>query len=630
MSASSNPTICRLKNSIGRMGPSELEAALKDVALQISAHLARPTGSSPEFMNDAAGVLESISGDTYADQRITSLFDIAHFFYVAGQAFSGIRPARQAVDLAREIKAISLLRKSLTVLGVCYADAGNVSLAVECYAEAIDCAKSINDKVSEGIVFINLGVALTYAAQYREAIECFEYVLQLEKVEPSLESFRPNALGNIALCGLHLEDFAKGLRAASSSVQDSKEPDTSGAQLSRSLRETYYARLLLESDDLAGAKLRCELARKYAMQSNSPRAEMAASLAEGLYQIRSGNFDIGLSRLLATLERARVVRSMLRDVLSALVKAFDQAGQPERALLYLRELMEVTRATQQENALRHHEIYLDTLNVKAIGASVEEKKLARHEAALKGRVAERELFQTRIEMLERLAVTAELRDDSTGEHSYRVGRLASLLAAAFSCDENTCFMIDLAARLHDIGKIGIPDAILLKPGKLNSAERQLMSSHTIVGAELLSKSKIPHMQMAEEIARFHHEWWNGDGYPSKLSGTAIPLAARITALADVFDALTHSRSYKNAWTADDALTEIRRLRGIQFDPELTDLFVVLVQNLLQEKQDLDGLLGAAARQSPFLQARSKIWDTLFVPTAIASAKFDRDLPGPLQ
>ena len=291
---------------------------------------------------------------------------------------------------------------------------------------------------------------------------------------------------------------------------------------------------------------------------------------------------------------------------------------------------EVTRTTQQENALRHHEIYLDTLRVKPDGASVEVKKLVRHEAALKGRVAERELFQTRIEMLERLAVTAELRDDSTGEHSYRVGRLASLLAAAFSCDDNTCFMIDLAARLHDIGKIGIPDAILLKPGKLNLAERQLMSSHTTVGAEWLSKSNIPHMQMAEEIARFHHEWWNGDGYPSRLSGSAIPLAARITALADVFDALTHSRLYKNAWSAEDALKEIRRLRGIQFDPDLTDLFVALVEKLLREKHDLDVLLGAAARQSPFLQARSKIWGTLSTSIEFAGAEFDHNVPGHLQ
>ena len=119
-------------------------------------------------------------------------------------------------------------------------------------------------------------------------------------------------------------------------------------------------------------------------------------------------------------------------------------------------------------------------------------------------MSEQELFRSRIEMLERLAVTAELRDDSTGEHSYRVGKLSALLALEFGCDDDTCYMIELAARLHDIGKIGVPDAILLKTERLNDAERQIMRTHTTVGAELLSKSNIPHMQMAEEIARHHH------------------------------------------------------------------------------------------------------------------------------
>jgi len=171
-------------------------------------------------------------------------------------------------------------------------------------------------------------------------------------------------------------------------------------------------------------------------------------------------------------------------------------------------------------------------------------------------------------------------------------------------------MIELAARLHDIGKIGVPDAILLKPEKLNDAEQHIMRTHTTVGAELLSKSNIPHMQMAEEIARHHHEWWDGSGYPGNVSGSGIPLAARITALADVFDALTHSRPYKVAWPVQAAMDEIARLKGRQFDPQLTDYFIVLVSKLRQDYSDLDTFLGQAAHQSPFLQARSRIWNAL--------------------
>lgn len=589
---------------------SDLKANLQSLSALVAESLARGQTPTPDFMDAAIADLRELEGDQCASERVNCLFDIAHYCYVAGKAFAGIEPALLAVALARRTNEQGLLRKALTVLGVSYADTGNVSGAIECYAEAIEIARLLDDKVAEGAVFINLGVALTYAAQYRDAIQCFEHVLSLSKIEPKLETLTHNALGNIALCALHLGDYERGIAAAADSVTNAPEPTTAAALLSRALRETYYARLLIEAKEPAIAKRRCELARNFASKSGSPRAEMASSLAEGLYEVYAGNTDIGLSRLLATLERARVVRSMLRDSLSALVKAFEVAGQPDRALIYLRELMEVTRASQQENALKHLQLHLSSLGDGSGGARAEEAKLALHEAALRGKVAEQELFKSRVEMLERLAVTAELRDDSTGEHSYRVGRLASLVAEAFACDETTCFMIDLAARLHDIGKIGIPDAILLKPGKLNDAERQIMSSHTIVGAELLSKSNIPHMQMAEEIARFHHEWWNGEGYPARLSGTGIPLASRITALADVFDALTHSRPYKEAWPIDQALAEIARLKGRQFDPELTDLFLVLITRLRKEHTDIDSFLGEAARQSPFLQARSKIWDAL--------------------
>jgi putative two-component system response regulator len=118
------------------------------------------------------------------------------------------------------------------------------------------------------------------------------------------------------------------------------------------------------------------------------------------------------------------------------------------------------------------------------------------------------------------------------------------------------------------------------------------------------------MQMAEEIARHHHEWWDGSGYPGNVSGSAIPLAARITALADVFDALTHKRPYKIAWPMDAALDEIAQLKGRQFDPQLTDLFIVLVARLRQDHIDVDSYLGQAANSSTFLQARTRIWNAL--------------------
>jgi putative two-component system response regulator len=585
-------------------------AALEQLSADLKERLRSAAVSSAEHVSAQIDTLKSLTGIGHAEIRINSLIDAAHFFYVLGQQFQALDPAAAAVALARQASNDVLLRKALTVEGVMYADSGNISVAVEKYAEALQLVEKLGDREAECIVWVNLGVALMYGAQYSDAIACFEHVIAVAQADSRLAHALANAHTNIALCALHLEDYGRGLKAAQAAIDESSDPRSAPELISRVIRESNYARLLIEVGSLDRARERCKAARHYATLSKSARAETITSAVEGLLEVYSGNTDVGISRLTSALERARLLRSHRHEVLAALVKAYEYIGQPERALVYLREMIEDGRQRQQDNALNHVRLHLKGAAVTVEGGALSASRLKRQEEALEGKVAQRELFVSRIEMLERLAVTAELRDDSTGEHSYRVGRLAACLAAEFGCDDNTCFMIDLAARLHDIGKIGVPDAILLKPDKLNDAERQIMRTHATVGAELLSKSNIPHMQMAEEIARSHHEWWDGSGYPANLSGSAIPLAARITALADVFDALTHKRPYKEAWRADSALDEIAKLKGRQFDPQLTDLFLVLVVKLRREKGDLDDYLGQAAHASPFLQARSKIWETL--------------------
>ena len=599
-----------LVDSLQTGAKPDLKVVLARLALEVNARAQSASPSSSEYMAALTKTLRRIPMEAHPELQINCLMDACNYFYFAGQSFNAMEPASDAVTLASVTGRKPLLRRALSLLGAMYADTGNISRAVECYSQALELAQELRDQAGECNVWQNLGVALLYAAQYRDAITTFEHVIRLAGSDPSMQNLRTGALSNIALCCLHLEDFSRGLRAAETCISESKEPHTAPEMVGRVLREVNYSRLLLEVNSIEKAAERCQVARKYAAESKSVRAEIAASLAEGLYEVHAGRVDVGISRLTSALEKARLMRSMLRDTLAALVKAYEFIGQPQRALIYLREMIEAQRQTQQDNALRHVNLHLKQLGGELTGETPSATRLQRQEAALEGKVAQQELFKSRIEMLERLAVTAELRDDSTGEHSYRVGKLAALIAQEFGCDEGTCFMMELAARLHDIGKIGVPDAILLKPDKLNEAETQIMRTHTTVGAELLSKSNIPHMQMAEEIARHHHEWWDGTGYPGNVSGSAIPLAARITALADVFDALTHKRPYKIAWPIDAALDEIGILKGRQFDPQLTDLFIVLIGRLRQDHIDLDSFLGQAALGSPFLQARSRIWNAL--------------------
>lgn len=190
-----------------------------------------------------------------------------------------------------------------------------------------------------------------------------------------------------------------------------------------------------------------------------------------------------------------------------------------------------------------------------------------------------DLEEARLEILERLAVAAEYRDDTTGQHTRRVGRVSALISRALGLGREEVELMERAAPLHDVGKIGVPDQILLKGGRLTPEEFSLMKTHTVIGAKILGGSSNKLLQFAEEIALFHHEHWDGTGYSPGIAGEDIPLSARIVAIADVYDSLTHERPYKRAWSKEDAVTEITAGTGSHFDPVVVGAFMEIVDQL---------------------------------------------------
>jgi len=184
----------------------------------------------------------------------------------------------------------------------------------------------------------------------------------------------------------------------------------------------------------------------------------------------------------------------------------------------------------------------------------------------------RELQGARLDGLRRLALSAEYRDDNTHEHTQRVGHLAALLARRIGLGDRTVWLVREAAPLHDIGKIAIPDSILLKPGRLSDEEYEVVKTHSLLGARVLAGGESELLEVAERIVRNHHERWDGNGYPDGLVGENIPAVARITAVADVFDVLVHERPYKDSWSVEDAAAEIRKGAGTQFDPDVVQAF----------------------------------------------------------
>ena len=189
-----------------------------------------------------------------------------------------------------------------------------------------------------------------------------------------------------------------------------------------------------------------------------------------------------------------------------------------------------------------------------------------------------------LETIYRLSIASEFNDENTGTHIKRMSQYSSSIARSLGLNESTIETILYAAPLHDVGKIGIPDRILMKPGKLDPDEWEIMKQHTIIGSKILKGSNAEFIQLGETIAHFHHEKWDGSGYPAHLKGVEIPIACRIVAIADVFDALTSKRPYKEAFSLEKSMAIIRDGRGSHFDPDVVDAFFAIQDEILTIKK----------------------------------------------
>ena len=230
--------------------------------------------------------------------------------------------------------------------------------------------------------------------------------------------------------------------------------------------------------------------------------------------------------------------------------------------------------------LDHYECKVRCQNLLKL--SRQQNQIKSRKALLEEKVnqATEEIRQREYETLMRLAKAGEYRDEETGMHVVRMAKISYLIAQGLGLSAEECHDVEIAAPMHDIGKIGISDKILLKNGRLDEGEMELMRQHTIIGHEILKDSPSRYLQMGAEIALAHHERWDGTGYPHQLRGEEIPLIARIVAVADVFDALCSKRPYKEAWNVKKAIDYVRSQSGKHFDPGCVDAFINDIDNIV--------------------------------------------------
>lgn len=342
-----------------------------------------------------------------------------------------------------------------------------------------------------------------------------------------------------------------------------------------SKQDILNANILLVDDQLVNIKLLEKLLRQAGFSSIFSTTQPT--------EVKSLYFDNGIDLILLDIRMpdmdgfevmAELQAEIENDYLPILVVTAELTSQTRERALSSGARDFITKPFDQAEVIQR---IVNMIEVRLL-----HKQILLQNETLEEQVRQRtqELEDSRLEIIKRLGRAAEYKDNETGNHILRMSHFAQMLAKAAGLSQEQTDNILLAAPMHDIGKIGIPDSILLKPGKLEPDEWAIMQTHVTIGADLLAGTDIPLLEMARNIALSHHEKWDGSGYPRGLSGTAIPIEGRICAICDVFDALTSERPYKKAWPIEEAVAFLRQQKGQHFDPQLVDLFETILDEVL--------------------------------------------------
>jgi putative two-component system response regulator len=590
---------------------ADIKPSLMRLSTSVKERLRDPDFASIGLVRDGVRIISKVRHAAFAQLRYDVLCASVPYLYAHGSLEDALIAADAMRAVSEGMKSKAAIRRAENHLGIIHEGLGNVAQAIIHYHTALQLAREIADEDGQVSVLVNLGAAFCNGGLFREAIACFQRGEQLAAREPARRRlYEPMFLGNITSALWQMGDLGTAFATMRRCVALASEPPDVHSAYARTSRELVFTQVALDAGDLKEARIRADACRQYASSTGTGLATINATLATGLCDVYGGDAQRGL----AGLEQARQRTSSLElvyhraDALTALVRAYEYCSQPADALSAMRQLLDHVCARRQAavSAILSLDASREPISDPTMDLQAMKLKEAHLRAATAELHAESSIVSSTFEMLERLAVTASLREDPSGQHGYRVGRLSGLLAESARLSRAEQFTIEIAGRLHDVGKVALPDRILLSSEGLREEERRFLRNHTTMGAELLSKGEMRQLRVAEQVARFHHEWWDGSGYPTGIGGERIPLPARIVALADVFDALTHGRPYATAWPVAKALAEIEQLAGRQFEPKLAIAFVALVKELQQRHGDLDAYLEQAAGASPFASARKNI------------------------
>ena len=491
--------------------------------------------------------------------------------YSQARSFDALPDAQSALTAAIAIGDAELEQRALTASGVILCDLGDIAGAIEFHSRALHRATQQTNAIEASRTWNNIGSCFVASGNHDLAAACFRRSIQVVASTTTPLHSRFAAEANLALCHFHLGDIEAGLCEAYKALHE-VTPDTEVNDIhSVLLLQRNLARLLLAANRLDDAGYHLSVVVRLTAATGSPRAAIACATVQAAYELAKGETDVALTRLAGALAEARKLPAVLRDTLACLAKAEYAAGHPKNARLRLLELSDHT----YESAIAQARQNIELARILAgAGAST---VLSGANAGQPRNMLEAPSRPTEWDALVRLGVSASLRVDRSGWHGIRVGTLVKALALEFGYAPIDALEIGLASQLHDIGMLSVTETIPLSARALNAVERRLVDRHSAAGAEILTIDSHPRWQLAKEIAQYHHARWDGKGNPRHVAGNAIPLTARMCAVADTYDSLVTPRPWRPACSMDVAMEELNRVANNQLDAELVRCFDSMIR-----------------------------------------------------
>jgi putative two-component system response regulator len=523
------------------------------------------------------------------------LFRLGSIAYTGGQPDDAFALALDARDLARRSGAAVIEAFALNLIGLTHQAAGNFTEALENGLKALEVYRTTNERTAEGALLNAIAAIHEELRDTDRALVTYEAALTVSRdSEPKDASWHANhvlILHNMSQVRAGRREHLLAISLAEEALEQSREHAAEYVPLLLTMLGSLYCELrMLDEADAYLAEAGALLADTTAEIDKD--AVFGLSMALGKVAIARMDHAAAADHYRRALDNAKEEASLTRQLgaLTELASTCKELGRFELALDYQEQRFRTHEAIFSEGAdlrIKTLQIAHDTEAARQ-QAEILRLRTGELEDLVRGRTYDLEEYQ--LEAFQRLAVLAEFRDTDTGEHTIRVGDMSAELARELGLADEWASQLRLAGRLHDIGKVAVPDAILMKPGPLTPDEFDVMKTHTTIGAEILSGSSSPLIQLAAEVALTHHERWDGTGYPSGIAMEQIPISGRIVTVADVYDALTSHRTYKHAWTPLEAIQYIVGARGAQFEPRIVDAFVNVMRRSHPElAADLDAL-----------------------------------------